>query len=345
MLATADTQPRILIVDDQEANVRLLERILESGGYSDAVGITDSRTVLSIYLETQPDLILLDLMMPHLDGFGVMAQLLAHIPAGTYVPILVLTADISAEAKQRALSVGAKDFLTKPFDVAEVLLRIRNLLETRFLYTQLQGQNQVLDTRVRERTRQLDEAQIEILERLALAAEYRDDVTGQHTQRVGRNSALLARALGLPDDQVELLRRAAPLHDIGKIGIPDLILLRPGRLTREEFEVMKTHTAIGARILSGSHFPLLQLADEIARTHHERWDGSGYPTGAAGDAIPLSGRIVAAADVFDALTHERAYKPAWSVEEALSEIRSQQGQQFDPSVVDAFMTLPHQDLR
>jgi len=331
---------RILIVDDQQANVRLLERVLESAGYTQVFGTTDSREAVPLALQCRPDLILLDLSMPHMDGFEVMRQLGQHLSPDEYLPILVLTADITSEAKQQALSIGAKDFLTKPFEITEVLLRIRNLLHARFLHVALQGQNQVLDQKVRERTRQLEKAHLEILERLALAAEYRDDCTGRHTQRVGRLSALLAGALGLAEEEVVLFRRAAPLHDVGKIGIPDLILLKPGRLTPEEFAVMKTHTTIGARILSGGSFPLLKLAEEIALRHHERWDGSGYPGGLAGEAIPLSGRILAVADSFDALTHERPYKQAWPVEEAMAEVASQSGRQFDPRVVAAFLAFP-----
>jgi putative two-component system response regulator len=206
------------------------------------------------------------------------------------------------------------------------------------LYLQIQSQNQLLEAKVRERTRELEAAQIEIIERLARAAEFRDDNTGQHTERVGQMAALLARELGLPDAQVSLIRRAAPLHDVGKIGIPDSILLKLGKLTAAEFELVKTHTTIGARILSGSRFPLLRLAEEIAFSHHEQWDGRGY-AGLVGDTIPLAGRIVTVADVFDALTQKRPYKAAWPVEEAVAEIARQRGRQFDPQVVDAFLRV------
>jgi putative two-component system response regulator len=192
---------------------------------------------------------------------------------------------------------------------------------------------------VRDRTAQLEQARNEILQRLALAAEYRDDDTHQHTLRVGELSALLAAALGLPDEHVRRLRQAAPLHDIGKIGISDLVLLKPAKLTPQEFEHVKTHTLIGARILAHSPVPVLQLGREIALTHHERWDGSGYPHGLRGERIPLSGRIVSLADVFDALIHDRPYKHAWPVDRALAEITAQRGRQFDPAVVDAFLGL------
>ena len=329
---------KILIVDDEETNVQLLEAVLRREGYRNLLSATDSRRVLPLFSSFAPDLILLDLNMPHFDGFEVMKQLSGHIPGGTYLPILVLTANITPEAKQGALSRGAKDFLTKPFDRVEVLLRIANLLETRRLHQMLQNQNQTLEGRVRERTRELQATQIEVLERLALAAEFRDDATGWHTKRVGKTSAALARTLKLPDEQVELIRRAAPLHDIGKIGISDLILLKQGKLTPEEFEIMKTHTTIGAKIQSGSLIPLLQMAEEIALTHHEKWDGTGY-AGLHGETIPLPGRIVAVADVFDALTHARPYKKAWSIAQAREEIAKQSGRQFDPRVVDAFIAI------
>ncbi|HEX4835940.1 MAG TPA: HD domain-containing phosphohydrolase [bacterium] len=320
---------RILIVDDQEANVRLLEGILKrAAGYHALRSTTDPREVMSLYVEFQPDLILLDLHMPHVDGFGVMDQLKEIVPEDVFLPILVLTADVTPEAKQRALASGAKDFLAKPFDPTEVLLRIKNLLETRTLHLELRAQ--------------LSDAHLEVIDRLAIAAEYRDDETGEHIKRVGQTSALVARALKLPPEQVLLIRRAATLHDVGKIGIPEHILLKPGRLTPDEFNVMKSHTTIGAKILSGGQFPLLQMAEVIALTHHERWDGSGYPRGLKGEAIPLLGRIVAVADVFDILTHPRPYKKAWLAEEAIAELQRAAGTQFDPSVVEVFLGL-HED--
>jgi HD-GYP domain-containing protein (c-di-GMP phosphodiesterase class II) len=185
----------------------------------------------------------------------------------------------------------------------------------------------------------LDDSQLQVIQRLAVAAEYRDDDTGQHTRRVGRLSTQIGAALGMPAEKLLLLGQAAALHDVGKIGIPDGILLKPGRLTPEEFERMKTHTTVGAGILAGRNFPLLEMAEEIALSHHERWDGSGYPAGTSGTSIPLVGRIVAVADVFDALTHARPYKDAWSVAEALTEIRRQRSAQFDPEVVDAFLRV------
>jgi putative two-component system response regulator len=332
-------EARVLIIDDQLPNIKLLEKMLGQAGYSDLRSTTDPYNGLSLFVEFRPDILLLDLQMPGLSGFQVMERVKENVGNETYLPILVLTGDVSVETKQRALACGATDFVVKPFHLMEVLLRIRNLLETRFLHLQLKDQNQLLETKVRERTYDLEESRLEILQRLSLAAEFRDDDTGRHTQRVGAVSALLARQLGLPDDLVELIRLAAPLHDVGKIGIADAILLKPGGLTPDEFREMTGHTTIGGRILSASQSPLLQLAEQIALTHHESWDGSGYPLGLQGEDIPLAGRIVSVADVFDALTHHRPYKKAWPVGDAVAEISRLDGRKFDPRVVAAFLVL------
>jgi putative two-component system response regulator len=329
---------RVLIIDDQAENVRLLERILKKAGYSRLEGITDSRQALNVFSEFKPDLVALDLQMPFVDGFDLLKRLRSRIPSGAFVPILILTADNSRKAKQAALSLGAKDFLTKPFDFEETLLRIYNLLETRWLHIELQNQNTTLEERVSERTRDLELAQLEILQRLALAAEYRDDCTGQHTQRVGILAAVLARAIGLAADQIELIRLSAPLHDVGKIGIPDGILLKPCKLTDEEYLQIKRHTEIGRIILSGSNFSILQMAERIALYHHERWDGNGYHK-LSGDTIPLEARIVSVVDVFDVITHDRPYKRAESLETAVDCIRQESGKQFDPNLVSVFSQL------
>jgi len=329
---------KILIVDDENANVRLLEGILAKDGYTNIRTTTDSRQALPLLLGFEPDILLLDLMMPHLDGFAVMQQLRPAIPQGSFFPILVITADATAKTKYRALADGATDFLTKPIDVAEVILRVHNLLETRCLHRRLEGENERLDIQVRARTKELQGTQLEVLARLALAAEYRDDDTGEHTRRVGHVSALLADAMDLPRHQVELIRQAAPLHDVGKIGIPDAILLKPGKLTPEEFDVIKTHVRIGSDMLTGGLYTLLQMAEAIALTHHERWDGTGY-RGLKGEEIPLEGRLTSIVDVFDALTHARPYKKAWPIAQAREEIAKQSGRQFDPRVVDAFIPI------
>ncbi len=327
---------KILVVDDEETNVRLLARILQRAGFVNYQTLTDSRQVVAEFVQFRPDLVVLDLHMPEMDGFQVMEALAPLRSEDLLLPILILTADVSPEAKRRALGVGATDFLPKPFDTVEVMLRIRNLLEVRYLHSRLKQNNQVLEVRVQERTRELEMSRYEVLERLALAAEFRDDTTGEHTRRVGRMAGVIATELGLSPSEVSLLQEASPLHDIGKIGISDQILLKRAPLTDAEREIMKSHTQIGARILSGSEFPLMQLAEQIAASHHEWWDGNGYPHNLAGDAIPLGARITALADVFDALTHERPYKTEWGWTKATSEVLSLAGTQFDPAVVAAF---------
>jgi putative two-component system response regulator len=339
-----ETWARVLVVDDQQANVILLQRMLEQWGYNDVVATTDAASVYALCKETPPDLILLDLQMPQPDGFELMEILRPITQGPPSIPILVLTADAQQATRQRALAGGANDFLSKPLEPIEVRLRIGNLLETRRLQLQLFDRNVHLTEAVQERTEDLQAARLELLERLALAAEYRDDNTQEHAQRVGRTAALLGRALGMSDAEAEVLHRAAPLHDIGKIGIPDQILLKHTHLTPEEYELMKSHARIGAEILSGSTFAILQKAEEIAATHHEAWDGGGYPLGISGTEIPLSGRIVAVADVFDALVHERPYKEPWPLERAVEEIRKLAGRQFDPDVADVFASLDHAAL-
>ena len=330
------SRARILVVDDEPDNVALVRRILEADGYGDVFDTQDPREVRSLIAELDPDLILLDIVMPQMDGYDVLAMLREADPDHAYRPVLVLTSDESRPAQRKAWESGAKDFLTKPLSPSEVRVRVRNLLETRMLHRVMREQNEVLEERVRERTAELEEARLQVLYRLARAAEYRDDDTGQHTRRVGRSSAAIARALGLSASEVRRLEMAAPLHDVGKIGIPDSILLSVSKLSEEEFEVMKTHCVIGADLLASEDVPLLGLAAEIALSHHECWDGSGYPNGLAGTDIPLPGRIVAVADTFDALTHARPYKKAWPVEGALDELRRLRGVAFDPDVLEAF---------
>jgi putative two-component system response regulator len=330
-----DFAPRILVVDDHIDNIVLLQKILARAGYDRVEGITDPRELPA---RMTPDLILLDLHMPTLDGFAILESLARHTRPGTYLPILVITADVTPEAKRKALALGAKDFLTKPFDAPEVVLRVRNMLETRRLHLDLRAQNRTLEVRVRDRTQELEDAYVDTFKRLALAAEYRDDATGQHILRVGRMAASIAAELGLDDGSIAMIELAAGLHDIGKIGVPDAILLKPAGLTHDEFAVVKTHTAIGSKILADSHSPLLQMAEVIAAYHHERWDGNGYG-GLDGPDIPLVARITAVADTFDAMTHERPYKDAWPVDRAVEEIVAQRSTQFDPDPVDAFVNV------
>lgn len=328
----------ILVVDDQQANVTLLERMLDRAGYARVHGTTRSADVLDMVGALEPDILLLDLHMPQPDGFRILSRLQEGEVAPD-LPVLVLTADSSPEVKRDAFESGASDLLTKPFDYSEVLLRLRNLLTTRFLQMDLRRQNEVLDEKVRERTRELESTRLDALERLARAAEFRDDDTGQHTRRVGNLSAGIAAALGLSRSRAELIRLAAPLHDIGKIGIPDAILLKPDRLTPEERRVMEGHTEIGAQLLTGGNSALMEVAEVIARHHHERWNGGGYPSGLAGEEIPLVARIVSVADVYDALSHDRPYREARPRKRVLERIRAESGEHFDPRVVDAFLGM------
>jgi putative two-component system response regulator len=342
---TGPKSAHILIVDDQPSNVLLLQRLLEHDGYTHVTSTTRSTDVVEIFENTPPDLLLLDLHMPAPDGFAVMELVKHWTERGTHVPVLILTADAGTQTRQRALAAGARDFLTKPLDAIDVSLRIRNILQVRQLQLQLHAQNEALESRVRQRTWELDRSRLEAFQKLSLAAEYRDDETRRHTQRVGYLSAALAAQVGLEPYMVTVIGEAAPLHDLGKIGIPDAILLKPGPLTDEEFAAMKKHSEIGAQIMSNSPSPLFQIAAEIALSHHERWDGSGYPRGLAGDAIPLPGRIVALADAFDAMSHERPYKKAMPYDEAIAEIDHCAGGHFDPAIVEAFHRLDHDSLR
>ncbi|WP_225442508.1 HD domain-containing phosphohydrolase [Paenibacillus lycopersici] len=329
----------ILIVDDQEYNISLLERTLSRAQFQAVHSTPDPYRVERLMDEIGPDIVLLDMHMPGMDGLQVLEQIRSRTGEDDYLPVLVLTADTTAEMKQKALAAGANDFLTKPFDRTEVLLRIRNLLKTRQLHVQLRQYNNSLEARVMERTEELGEAKREILQLLGRTSEYRDDITGLHTQRVGRLSELIARRLGLPEQHAEMIGKAAPLHDIGKIGIPDEILMKPGRFEPHEFERMKAHTTIGHHILEGSRFAVLKMAGLIALAHHEKWNGTGYPEGKQGEEIPIEARIVALADFYDALTHERPYKKAWAPKDALAEVVSQRGNHFDPNIVDAFVEL------
>jgi putative two-component system response regulator len=333
---------RILILDDEHAYLSLLEGMLAAAGYRQVRTTMVPADALRIFPEYQPDIVLLDMHMPQMDGIEVLRRLQRLLTPGEFVPMLMLTGDMSSAVRREALASGAIDFVTKPFQVGEVLLRIRNLLQTRMLHRELRDRNQQLEVRVAERTRELEQARLDILYRLARAAEFRDDATGEHTRRVGRVAERIALALGLSEEEADTIGRAAMLHDIGKIGIPDSILLKPEPLTAAEFEVIKQHTIIGRDILAGSPAPLLKTAELIAYTHHERWDGRGYH-GMSHDDIPLPGRIVAVADTFDALVNDRPYRNARSVDAAMAELRSERGAQFDPDVLDSFLSLSFRD--
>jgi len=326
----------VLIVDDQDSNIQLLRLLLADAGYRAIVSTTDSRRAIELYRAHKPDIVLLDLQMPHIDGFGVMDQIAAELP-GDLVSILVLTAEVDTQVRYRALQSGARDFLLKPFDRIEVRARIRNLIEIRQLYKQTAAHASGLERVLAERTAELRATQAEIIHRLGHAAEYKDNETGNHIIRMTLYCQIIARASGLPEADQEMLLSAAPMHDVGKIGIPDRILCKPGKLTPDEWEIMKTHAEIGADLLSGSQSPLIQMAQTIAWTHHERWDGSGYPRRIAGADIPLVSRMVAICDVFDALTSARPYKPAWTVDAAVAAVRQGAGFHFDPALAQNFL--------
>ena len=317
----------------------MLERILAKAGYEDVTSTMNASEAVALHTRIKPDLILLDLHMREKDGFAVLEEIVAQNGSNEHVPVIMITADDSADTKRRALALGAKDFVGKPFDSAEVLLRIRNHLETRFLYQKLREQNVELEAKVTERTKELEQSQLEVLERLAAAVEFRDDDTGNHTRRVAEVSAMLGQSIGLEGTTVELIRRAAPLHDIGKVGIPDSILLKAGPLTGEEFEIMKTHTVIGSRMLSKGRSELVRFSQRIARSHHEWWDGSGYPRGLRGAEIPFEARVFSVVDAFDAMTADRPYRKGMRMEAALEELRRVAGTQLDQACVDAFVQL------
>jgi len=334
-----ERDPCILVADDEGANLRAVGTILGRAGFANVVATSNALEVVALFELHAPDLVLLDLHMPGKDGYALLEALGTMIGPEDFLPRVVLTGDSSIAARQKALALGATDFLTKPFDVTEVVLRVRNLLQTRALHLALKAANRDLEARVEARTRELEEARLETLDRLATAAEQRDDETGRHTQRVGELSARLARRVGQTEAEAILLRRAAPLHDLGKIGVPDAVLRKPGRLTPEEFAAMQAHTVIGAKILAGGLAEVMQLAERIARSHHEKWDGSGYPDGLSGEAIPLAARIVSLCDFFDALSHDRPYRGAVPVPKVFAMIAEERGRHFDPHLADAFLAL------
>jgi putative two-component system response regulator len=328
---TVSSSARILIIDDDEAIISLLERILKRGGYENVRSATDARLALPLFREFEPDLVLMDLRMPFLDGINVMGQLRQRNDAGEFLPVVLVTGDTTPEAREKALSAGANDFLLKPFDATDVLLRIRNLLDLRQQYHDVRVE-------VERHQRELRETQIEMAERLARVAEYRESHDGSLPAQFGMLSSGIAEELGMTEEQVDLIRYAAPLHDIGMIGMPEIVV-KPGSLSLEELDLLKTHTSIGSRVFSGSRSPILRMAEEIALYHHENWDGTGYTPGLAGESIPLPARIVAVVDTFFAMTRDRAYQKARTVDEALAWIDEQAGRKFDPAVVHAFQTV------
>ncbi len=328
-------QGHILVVDDNPVNIQVIEKILLNDGYHNVDSTTDPTKVQDMYRAKMYDLVLLDIHMPELSGFDVMAQLTQDYP-DDYLPILILTADQCEDTKNIALSSGAKDFINKPFERLEVLLRVRNILEVRLLHKQVIKSNHELENRVLERTQQIYDTQVNLIRCLGKAAEYRDNETGMHVIRLGESAACLARQIGLTEKQCEILRHASPMHDIGKIAIPDRILLKQGHLTPDEWHLMQKHAELGVEILSDQESELFEVAALLALTHHEKWDGTGYPRGLRGEEIPIYARIVSVCDVFDALLSSRPYKAPWEVSQSVGYIRDNANVAFDPDVVRCF---------
>lgn len=319
----------ILVVDDTPENIDLLVASLREDYIVKAA--INGEMALKIVEKSHPDLILLDVMMPGIDGFEVCRRLKANYIT-RHIPVIFVTAMIGTEDEIRGLSLGASDYITKPISPPIVRARVQTHLA-------LSDQNRELERKVQQRTEQLEETRLQIIQRLGRAAEYKDNETGLHVIRMSLYAYELALAAGMSEADANLLKHAAPMHDIGKIGIPDQILKKKGRLDEAELQIMHTHCQIGADIIGNDDSEILQLAKTVALTHHEKWDGTGYPNGLSGEAIPSVGRIVAIADVFDALTSERPYKEAWSVAEALAFMKSEAGTHFDPHLMEIFLSI------
>ncbi len=327
---------RVAIIDDSDINLTLLKALVSKLGDCEPILFQEPFAGLSWCSENLPDLIIVDYMMPDLDGMELITRL-RKVPGREEIPVLMITANDDKDVRYEALQIGATDFLTKPVDRIEFSARVRNMLALGASRRHLADRAAWLAVEVRKATEAVHAREQELLFRLSRAAEFRDPETGAHIQRMAHYSRLIGESLGLSVADQDLILQAAPMHDVGKIGIPDAILLKPGKLTYEEFELMKGHSALGFELLSGSASFVLQAAASIAISHHEKFDGSGYPYGTIGEAIPLFGRIVAVADVFDALTSERPYKKAWELDRAVDFLREGAGQHFDPACVDAFL--------
>lgn len=329
MLCDAMRQATVVVIDDIAASLRLLEASLRAIGVPRVVAFEDSATGLAWLQQNSWDLLLLDVDMPQPNGFEILAALQGRDHSCSMV--IMVSALSDRDSRHRSLKLGANDFISKPLDLPELLLRVRNQLQLSQAARQLQQERENLERKVRERTEQLNTSYQSVVRSLLRAAQHKDDETGQHILRIGEMSALIAHALGQPAEWVENIRLAASMHDVGKIGVPDQILLKPGRLTDEERAIVQRHAQIGHAILrDGEDSPLLEMAAEIALSHHEKWDGTGYPHGLEGEAIPLSARIVALCDVYDALRSPRPYKQPWTAERAQHFIREQSGVHFDP---------------
>ena len=331
--------PTILVVDDEERNVKLLEVLLQAEGYA-TVSALNGREALAAAVSACPDLILLDIMMPDMDGFETVAQLKAN-PRTRQVPVIMVTSLDDRDTKQRALLAGAEEFLSKPIVRADLTVRVRNLLRLKQYSDLLTHHNQLLETQVKERTAQLEEAYRDTVLTLVRAAERKDEETGHHVRRISHYCVVLADAMALPEVGSDVIFHASPMHDIGKIGIPDHVLLKPGPLTPDEWATMQTHCALGARILSSGTSRYTRMGAEIALGHHERWDGSGYPAGLRGTDIPMAARLMQICDVYDALRSRRPYKPDMEHAQAVDIIVLGDGrtqpEHFDPAVLACFV--------
>lgn len=333
---------RILVVDDSKMNRMIAGGILEKAGYEVAFA-EDGLQALDLLKGDKIDAVLMDIQMPNMDGFEA-TRAVKKDEELKHIPIIIVTAISDKEALKSALAIGATDYVTKPFDAEELTLRIKNVVQIKRFNDFLADQNKLLESKVKERTKELEElfavvksTEIEVIKLLGSVSEYRDMETGNHILRVGYISEFLARKAGLSEEECEMVLYASMMHDIGKVGISDTILLKPGKLTDEEFEIMKTHSAMGRDMLSSSDMPLLKASAEIALTHHEKWDGSGYPHGLKGENIPIFGRIVAIADVFDALKSERPYKKAFDDEKVKEIFTKDSGTHFDPTLAEIFL--------
>lgn len=330
-----DLSYAIVIVDDDTTNLSLMAGVVRRIGDCSPVCFSNPEEALAWLAHGRPDLVLLDQMMPDMDGLEVLRRIRANIRLRD-VPVVMITGSCLNDTRMCALEEGATDFLNKPVRPAEFRARIRNLLALRKSQRLLSDRAAMLAHEVLAATREIRARELELLMRLCRASEFRDPETGAHVERMARYAQLIAEGLGLGHERAEEIYRAAPMHDIGKLGIPDAILLKPGRLSLDETRLMRQHPLIGHAILTGSSSPLIQLGAEIAVSHHERWDGDGYPYGLKGEEIPLSGRIIAVADVFDALTTTRCYKKPWTAENARKYLEDNRGGHFDPRCVDAF---------